>query len=62
MIKVLISQGYDSYNNKQLTRAFLEPEKAVQFLEDLTDTKTMVLTSTSYIELLNTFLKGDIKL
>jgi len=59
MVKVFVSQGYDSYNNKQLTRAFLEPEKAVQFLEGLTDTKTIVFTSKSYIDLLNTFLIGD---
>ena len=59
MIKVFIAQGYDSYNNKQLTRAFLEPEKAVQFLEGLTDSKTIIFTAKSYIDLLNTFLKGE---
>lgn len=58
MIKVFIAQGYNSYNNKQLTRAFLAPSEADQFLEGLTDPKVNIFTAKSYIDLLNIFLKG----
>ena len=58
MIKVFIAQGYNSYNNKQLTRAFLAPSDADQYLEGLTDPRIHVFTANSYIDLLNEFLKG----
>ena len=58
MIKVFIAQGYDSYNNKQLTRAFLKPSEADQFLEGLTVPTTHIFKAKSYIQLLNEFLKG----
>ena len=58
MVKVFIAQGYDSYNNKQKTRAFLAPSDADQYLEGLTDPRIHVFMAKSYINLLNEFLKG----
>lgn len=58
MIKVFIATGYNSYTNKELTKAFLAPSDADQFLEGLTDPKLNIFTANSYIDLLNTFLKG----
>lgn len=58
MVKVFIAQGYDSYNNKQKTMAFLAPSDADQYLEGLTDPRIHVFTANSYINLLNEFLKG----
>lgn len=58
MVKVFIAQGYDSYNNKQLVRAFLVPNDAEQFLKGLSDTKFKSIIAKSYIDVLNMFLKG----
>jgi hypothetical protein len=58
MVKVFIAQGYDSYNNKQKTRAFLAPSDADNYLEGLTDPRIHVFMAKSYINLLNEFLKG----
>jgi hypothetical protein len=60
MIKVFIATGYNSYNNKQLARAFLTPSDADQFLEGLTDPKLIEFKHKSYIDLLNEFLKGSL--
>lgn len=57
MVKVFIASGYDSYNHKTLTRAFLAPSEAESFLNGLTDPTIQVFTGKSYIELLNSFLK-----
>lgn len=58
MVKVFIASGYNSYTHKTLTKAFLVPSEAEQFLEGLTDPHVQVFNSKSYIELLNLFLKG----
>jgi hypothetical protein len=58
MVKVFIASGYDSYNNKQMTRAFLVPTDAEQYLAGLTDPKFNIFTANSYVDLLNEFLKG----
>jgi hypothetical protein len=58
MIKVIVANGYNSYTNKQLTRAFLVPTDAEQFLVGLTDPKVNILTAKSYIDLINDLLKG----
>ena len=58
MIKVIVANGYNSYTNKQLTRAFLVPTDAEQFLVGLTDPKFKTLTAKSYIDLINHLLKG----
>lgn len=57
MVKVFIASGYNSYTNKSITRAFLEPSKAVSFLEGLTHPKLKPMTAQSYLDLLNIFLK-----
>lgn len=58
MIKVFIATGYNSYTNNQISKAFLAPSDADQFLEGLTDPKLIEFKHKSYIDLLNEFLKG----
>ena len=58
MVKVFIAQGYNSYTNKQLVKAFLVPTDAEQFLKGLTDPKFKSIIAKSYIDVLNMFLKG----
>lgn len=60
MVKVFIASGYNSYTNKELTRAFLEPSKASQFLEGLTDPKFKSVIANSYIDLINDILKEGV--
>jgi hypothetical protein len=61
MIKVFVANGYNSYTNKQLKRAFLAPSEAEQFLVGLTDPKVNILTAKSYIDLINDFIGGKTK-
>jgi hypothetical protein len=60
MVKVFLASGYNSYTNKQLTRAFLVPTDAEQFLGGLTDPKFKSVMASSYIALINDLLKGEI--
>jgi hypothetical protein len=60
MVKVFLASGYNSYTNKQLTRAFLVPTDAEQFLQGLTDPKFKSVMASSYIALINDLLKGEI--
>ena len=57
MVKVFIATGYNSWTNKQLTKAFLVPSEAEQFIKGLTNPSLNIFTAKSYIDLLNTFLK-----
>lgn len=57
MVKVFIASGYNSYTHKTLTRAFLAPSEADEFLNGLTNPTLQIFTDKSYIALLNTFLK-----
>lgn len=57
MVKVFIATGYNSWTNKQLTKAFLVPSEAEQFIQGLTNPSLNIFTAKSYIDLLNTFLK-----
>jgi hypothetical protein len=61
MVRVFLAKGYNSYTNKQLTRAFLVPTDAEQFLVGLTDPKVNILTAKSYIDLINDFIGGKTK-
>jgi hypothetical protein len=61
MVRVFLAKGYNSYTNKQLTRAFLVPTDAEQFLVGLTDPKFKTLTAKSYIDLINDVLRGETK-
>ena len=47
MVKIFIAQGYDSYNNKQKTRAFLAPSDADNYLEGLTDPRVHIFKANS---------------
>jgi hypothetical protein len=58
MIKVFIATGYNSWTNKTITKAFLVPSEAEQFIDGLTAPSVNIFTANSYIDLLNTFLKG----
>lgn len=58
MVKVFIATGYNSWTNKQLTKAFLVPSEAEQFIQGLTNPSLNIFTAKSYIDLLNTFLRG----
>ena len=60
MIKVFIANGYNSYTNKEITRAFLRPSEAEQFLEGLTNPKFKCVIADSYIEIINSLLKEAI--
>jgi hypothetical protein len=58
MVKIFIAKGYDSYSHKTLTKAFLVPSEAEAYLVNLTDPSVNTFTANSYIDLLNSFLKG----
>ena len=58
MVKVFIATGYNSYTHKTLTKAFLVPSEAEHFIEGLTNPSINVFKAKSYMELLNSFLKG----
>lgn len=58
MVKVFIATGYNSYTHKTLTKAFLVPSEAEQFIEGLTNPSINIFKAKSYMELLNSFLKG----
>jgi hypothetical protein len=60
MVKIFIATGYDSYNHKTLTKAFLAPSEAEAYIVNLTDPSVNTFTAKSYIELINSFLKGSI--
>jgi len=59
MVKVFIATGYNSYTHKTMTKAFLVPSDAEQFIEGLTEPSVNVFTAKSYIDLLNSFLKQE---
>lgn len=61
MVKVFLASGYNSYTNKQLTRAFLTPLDAEKFLVGLTDPKFKSVMASSYIALINDLLKEATK-
>ena len=57
MVKVFIASGYNSWTNKTITKAFLAPSDADEFLNGLTEPVLQVFNAKSYIDLLNEFLK-----
>ena len=60
MVKIFIATGYDRYKHKTLTKAFLAPSEAEAYIVNLTDPSVNTFTAKSYIELINSFLKGNI--
>jgi hypothetical protein len=60
MVKIFSATGYDSYSHKTLTKAFLAPSDAEAYIINLTNPSVNTFTAKSYIELINSFLKGGI--
>jgi hypothetical protein len=60
MIKIFIATGYDSYSHKILSKAFLAPSEAEAYMINLTNPSVNTFTAKSYIELINSFLKGSV--
>lgn len=58
MKKIYVASGFNSWTNKQLTKAFLTEKEADSFLEGLTNPYLQVLTYKSTVDLLNQFLRG----
>jgi len=58
MAKIFIATGYDSYTHKTMNKAFLTPSDADAYIVNLTDPSINVFTAKSYIEIINSFLKG----
>jgi hypothetical protein len=58
MKKIYIASGFNSWTNKQITKAFLTEKEADSFLEGLSNPYLQVLTYKSTAELINQFLKG----
>lgn len=56
MTKLFLVSGYDSYNQKQITRVFSTPSEAEQFKNGLTDSKFQVLTGETNIKAFNKYL------
>ena len=57
MNKVFIASGYNSWTNKQLTRAFKNEDNADQFMQGLTNPHVQVIAYKNTVELINLFLK-----
>ena len=56
MKKVYIAHGYNSFNNKELIRAFDNEKEANEFMNGLTDPKLQVIAYKSTIQLVNNLL------
>ena len=58
LMKLYIANGYNSYTNNQLIKAFSSEAEASQFLNGLTDPKLQVISYKSTIDLVNDLLKA----
>ena len=58
MKKLYIASGYNSWINKQMTRAFNKENDADKFLEGLTDPTVQVFAYKSTVDLMNIFLRA----
>lgn len=56
MKTIYIATGYNSFTNKQLTRAFTTETEADQFLQGLTDPRLNVISYNSTAQLVNKLL------
>jgi hypothetical protein len=58
MNKVYIANGYNSYTNKELIRAFQTEQEADSFISGLTDPHIHIIKYKSTTELVNHLLQG----
>ena len=58
MKKVYIANGYNSWTNKDIIRAFTSESEADKFIEGLTNPHIHIIGYKSTIELVNHLLKG----
>ena len=58
MKKLFIANGYNSYTNQELIKAFATEQEADKFLEGLTDPHITVMSYKSTLQLINHFFKG----
>ena len=56
MRKLYIAKGYNSWNNKELHRAFKTEKEADQFMNGLTDPHLVVMSYNTTTQLVNTLL------
>jgi hypothetical protein len=58
MKKLFIASGYDSFNNKDMRKAFNSESDANQYIDGLTDPHIQVISYKSTVELINYYLKA----
>jgi hypothetical protein len=58
MKKLYIANGYNSWSNKEISKAFSNEAEADKFLEGLTNPKILVISYKSSVDLVNHLLKG----
>jgi hypothetical protein len=58
MKKLFIANGYNSYTNQELIKAFATEQEADKFLEGLTDPHITIMSYKSTVQLLNYYIKG----
>ena len=56
MVKLFLVTGWNSWNEKQLTRVFRQPSNAEAFANGLTDPKVKILTGVDNVEAFNNYL------
>jgi hypothetical protein len=56
MVKLFFASGYDSWNEKTITRVFRQPSEAEQFASSLTDGKVQIFSSIDNIQAFNSYL------
>lgn len=58
MKKIYIANGFNSWSNKEITKAFLSEDDARNFLEGLTDPKILLIPYKTSVDLVNHLLKS----
>jgi hypothetical protein len=61
MKKLFLITGYDSFNYKNIRKAFLIQSEALIFSLSLTDSKMQILNGSDYVSIFNDYLKEAIK-
>lgn len=57
-MRIYIAEGYNSYTNKAIKKAFSSELEAKDFIEGLTDPKIQAISFNSTVGLVNILLKG----
>ena len=58
MKKIYIANGFNSWSNKEITKAFSNEDDARNFLEGLTDPKILLIPYKTSADLVNHLLKS----